>query len=84
MMDLVCGIPREVLISRGLSDGDVINAREGYNIYQQLLTAKNLHNKVICECGRERSYIDRYRCRKTKKHKLLISINQSMQNPRDV
>lgn len=76
----ICGIPRVVFEKRGYTDEEVESARKGYNLYQQLLTYKNTHSIVICECGTSRSYTDRYRCRKTKKHKFLVSVYKSMQH----
>ncbi len=77
-MDSICGIPLELLKSRGLTEEDVIQARKGYDLYQQLIARRNTEKKVVCECGMIRSATDRYRCRKTKKHKFLVSLNEGM------
>lgn len=76
MSDEVCGIPRSVFESRNLTEDDIIQARKGYDLYQQLMARRNTDRKVVCECGSIRSATDRYRCRRTKKHKLLCELRK--------
>lgn len=75
----ICGIPRQVFEKYGFTDEQVKSFREGYNSYQKLLVSKNTLIIVKCDCGEMRSKTDAYRCRRTKKHKLLCELRQKLQ-----
>lgn len=84
MTESVCGIPKSILAEKQISDDEIIKIKESYNIYQRLLAQKLASTSVKCECGAVRSAGDRYRCRRTKKHALLVAANESMMNARQV
>lgn len=80
----ICGIPRAILAEKKISEEQIYQIKEHYNLYQRLLTSKLTSTMIQCECGVQRSISDRYRCRKTKKHSKLVAANQSMQHSGDV